>query len=207
MLRFSDWCRVGVVVAAVVALAGSATSYGRATSVQTLGDGAFLITADGNGFTGSSTIEHYKYQRAAELCPGGFDVLDASSAVQTNLTTFDGGKTYNTVNKPSGSLAIRCRAMRPAPVQTPRPAPKPEGFMCTTDDKNIGACFRTVNECERFRLEFAKGCSEGTTCETTSCAPRSTAFCAPSGCTVTPTGCVAIEKHMARDGSACVVTE
>lgn len=183
----------------MVALMGCATSYESATAHQPLGGGAFLITADGNGWTGSSDIEHYKYRRAAELCPGGFDVIDANQSMRTNVATFDGGKSYNTINKPSGSLAIRCKA---APIQA-----APRGFMCTTGEMDIGTCFRRQIECERFRLEFAKRCPEGNTCETSACAPATAAFCAPSGCTTTPKACLAFEKSMGRDGSACAVTE
>jgi hypothetical protein len=205
MTNIAGWVRVVAVAAIVVALAASATSYQSAVSVQPLGGGTFLITADGNGFTGSSTIEHYKYRRAAELCPGGFDVIDANQSTRTNLATFDGGKTYNTVNKPSGSLAIRCRA--PAVAAPPRPA-EPKGFWCTVDsDLGFGSCFRAQTECENFRLAIAKNCPEGGKCESSACATSKTAFCAPSGCSTTPNACIAFEKHAGRDGAACAVGE
>lgn len=190
----------------VVAMTGCATSYQGATAHQTLGGGAFLITADGNGFTGSSTIEHYKYRRAAELCPGGFDVIDASNSTRTNLATFDGGKTYNTVNKPSGSLAIVCKGMEPMPPPSP---PTKVTFWCSTNvDLAMGSCFPSLARCSAFRSTMLQGCPEGSTCQTTECAVRSAAFCAPTvGCFETQDACFKLEQYGGRDGAACKVVE
>jgi hypothetical protein len=108
-------------IAVLVLVAACATPYQRkgfrgGYSDQQIGPGRYLISVDGNGFTSRSTIVEYQYRRASELCPMGFDVLDADRSTSSSLATFDGGKTYNTVNKPSGSLAVRCRA---TPVAAP----------------------------------------------------------------------------------------
>lgn len=101
--------------AAVIALASSATPYQqmgfRGGVTQTpLGQGAWLITAKGNGFTDRSTIVQYTYRRAAELCPDGFDVIDADRSTSTSVVTFDRGRTYQDVEKSEAVLAVRCHA-------------------------------------------------------------------------------------------------
>lgn len=189
-------------------LTGCATSYQSATAHQVLGPGAYLITADGNGWTGSSTIEHYKYRRATELCPSGFDVIDANQSMRTHVGTFDGGKTYQTINKPSGSLAIRCRVAVRAPAMPPR-APTPTSFWCSTNiDVDIGNCFDSLAMCSGFRSAMLKDCPPGGTCQTTECEAKTTAFCAPqTGCYSTQTACFRVEQHAKRDGSACAVRQ
>lgn len=190
----------------LAAMTGCATSYERATSVQLIGGGAFLITADGNGWTGSSTIEQYKYRRATEVCPNGFDVIDANASMRTSLATFDGGQTYNTINKPSGSLAIVCKQQRVARAQPRTPT---GGFWCSTNrELSIGSCFPSLERCSAFRSALLKECPEGAACESTECATRNLAFCAPtSGCYETQDACFKLERYGGRDGSACQVAK
>jgi hypothetical protein len=143
------WDRWGMKRIVVLALmAGCATSYQSATSHQAIGGGAYLITASGNGWTGSSTVEQYKYRRATELCPGGFDVIDANQSMRTSVTTFDSGKTYQTINRPSGSLAIRCK-------QAPAANAGAGGFWCSTRAE-LGICYVQPGDCEVRRRELLR---------------------------------------------------
>jgi hypothetical protein len=198
------WDRWGMKRIVVLALmAGCATSYQSATSHQAIGGGAYLITASGNGWTGSSTVEQYKYRRATELCPGGFDVIDANQSMRTSVTTFDSGKTYQTINRPSGSLAIRCK-------QAPAANAGAGGFWCSTRAE-LGICYVQPGDCEvRRREATANYCGEKSADECEPFAPctfSAVAICAPSGCYTSPAACADRERTAGRDGRACVVRQ
>jgi hypothetical protein len=136
----------------LVVLTSCATSYESATSSRPIGPNAFLITADGNGFTSRSEIVEYQYRRAAALCPDGFDVIDADRSTRSSLATFDGGQTYTTINKPSGAMAVRCKSEAP-PVR--RQAGK---WWCSTHpDTRVGLCERDIEHCKEFRARGKAG--------------------------------------------------
>jgi hypothetical protein len=78
--------RLVLVLVLMLALVGCATSYESATRHESIGPRAYLVTGDGNGFTSRSEITAYTYRRANELCPMGFDVIDADrSTVPSHL--------------------------------------------------------------------------------------------------------------------------
>lgn len=134
----------------------------------------YVVTADGNGFTSRSTISEYMYRRAAELCPGGFDLVDSDTSTRSSLATFDGGKTYTTINKPSGALAIQCRA-----PERPEVAPKPtvrhperrvvrgqRPIYCTMSaaDRDVGMCSLVEALCESVYESMTNAGSSYTAC-------------------------------------------
>ncbi len=102
-----------VVVSATI---GCATPYqsmgfrgGYAESMA--GPGQYVVRAKVNGFTSQGTAMAYAYQRSAELCPGGFDVIDGAQSMNTTYVarTFANGGTVTTVSKPEVTLVVRCR--------------------------------------------------------------------------------------------------
>ena len=101
--------RIGAVALAVGICLGSASSYRDATTAKQISSDTWYIDASGNGFTSRSEVMEYSYRKAAEVCPSGFDVVDNDRSSTENDVTFDGGKTYQTVSKPTSVLVVRCR--------------------------------------------------------------------------------------------------
>lgn len=104
----------------VIAVAACSTPYqpmGARGGVEAvaLGQGRWLITASGNGFTSRSTVVRYTYRRAAELCRFGFTPVDADRSSSEHVATFDGGKSYQTYSKPDAMLVVQCHAPPPPP--------------------------------------------------------------------------------------------
>lgn len=92
--------RVGVVALAVAICLGSASSYKDATTARQVNGDTWYIDASGNGFTSRSEVMEYSYRKAAEVCPGGFDVIDNDRSSTENDVTFDGGNTCNRCTRP-----------------------------------------------------------------------------------------------------------
>jgi hypothetical protein len=182
--------RILLVLGMALALGASATSYRDSYATTPLGNGRYLIEARGNGFTDRSTVIRYAYQRAAELCPIGFDVVDADQSTTSNDVTFDGGKTYQTVNKSQSTVLVQCKRR------------EPRGWWCTSNG-DVGGCVRVVGECEAMRGAWneAKPAEQ----QMDGCAQQPQAICAPSGCRATPASCSRYERVAGRDGSACAV--
>jgi hypothetical protein len=173
-------------------LAGCATSYRDSYETTPLGNGRYAIDTAGNGFTDRSTVIKYGYMRAAELCPLGFDIIDADKNTRAQDVTFDGGKTYSTVHKSSATLLIQCKSAAP------------RGWWCTING-DIGACVAAVGDCEAMRTGY--NANREPADQLPGCAFQQTVFCAPTGCRPTPASCSLWERHAGRDGRACAVRQ
>lgn len=82
-----------------------------------LGGGRWMISVEVNSYTSRSTAAEYTYRRAGELCPYGFDLIDADRSSRNFYASFDGGKTVQNMPKSSAMLIVQCRS----PVLAPRP--------------------------------------------------------------------------------------
>lgn len=90
----------------VLAVAACATSYRSAYTDRTIGPGRWLVTVKVNGYTSSADAEDFAYRRAAELCPGGYDILSNNQGA--DISTYNG----QVISKPTASLAVACKAAR-----------------------------------------------------------------------------------------------
>lgn len=61
----------------VLMLVGCATPYRNAVKHEDIGSARWFISAEGNHLTDHDMLNEYMRRRAGELCPSGFDVLDA----------------------------------------------------------------------------------------------------------------------------------
>lgn len=103
-----------MLVAAAVLLSGCPTPYQRmgfrgGVAESPLGGGRWMIRVEVNSYTSRSTAVEYTYRRAAELCPHGFDPIDADRSSRNFYATFDGGRTVQNMPKSSASLVVQCR--------------------------------------------------------------------------------------------------
>ena len=71
---------------------------------QDLGDGKYLVEYYGNGTTSSQTVDMYWKQRADEVCPSGFKLLDEKDGKNTG--SFTSGAT--TFSHPWKKATIEC---------------------------------------------------------------------------------------------------
>lgn len=140
-----------------------------------LGNGRWMINVDVNGYTSRSTAMEYSYRRAGELCPSGFDPVDADRS--DNYGLYNNGKTASVVNKPTAMLVVQCRpteverlaaeeqsrASRPVVAPSPTlPAPNTEPkvvegtapLYCAISDKfiNSGICSFDSATCDHERV-------------------------------------------------------
>lgn len=173
----------------VVALAGCATPYqpkgfSGGYSEQNLGNGRWAVAFDGNSYTSEGTVMTYSHRRASELCPGGYDLVDANR--ETGYLTMGS----NTYAKPGSTIVVQCRGAAP------------QGHWCTAKPDGDGVCAPKPGLCEMFRAKMnaASGAQEFA-----GCFPLKVAICAPSGCFTTPATCAEYERRVNRDGSACAV--
>jgi hypothetical protein len=120
--------RVMACVMAALVAAGCATKYrphgfSGGYSETKVGDDGWIVTFKGNGFTSRSRAMEYTYRRAGELCPRGFDVVDADRYSTTSYAV--GQDSVREINKPAAVLAVRCRAAPAllAPGDDPRTLP------------------------------------------------------------------------------------
>jgi hypothetical protein len=96
-----------VMVLAIVS--GCATPYqskgfrGGYTS-RPLGPSRWIIEVKVNSYTSRSTAIEYSYRRAAELCPGGFDPIDA------DRSTRDYDMNGTNMPKTTAVLVVECRS-------------------------------------------------------------------------------------------------
>jgi hypothetical protein len=101
----------------LLALAGCKTTYASATSHTTLGGGRHMVTVEGRKLTVGDVMS-YTNQRAAELCPAGYDVVQ--QAGDSSTTYVMSGRTAVPVTTNSGATVIECRdAKRDAPTGPP----------------------------------------------------------------------------------------
>lgn len=74
---------------------------------QALGGGRYSIDVRVNGYTSAGTALQYAYRRAGELCPGGYDVVNALADKSTSYIAT--GNMVQPVNKPEIALIVQCR--------------------------------------------------------------------------------------------------
>lgn len=182
---------------AVAVLAGCATPYqprglSGGYSEQSLGHGRWAIEFGGNSYTSQSTVTAYSHRRASELCPGGYDVVDANRDTSFHSASFDGGKTTNVYAKPGAALVVQCKGA----------AYTPQGHWCTSKPNGDGVCAPQPGLCEVFRGKMNEAVGAA---EFGGCVPLKVAICASSGCFTTPAMCAEFERARKRDGSACVL--
>jgi hypothetical protein len=202
-----------------------------------LGPDRYMITVKVNSYTSRSTAVEYSYRRAAELCPGGFDPIDADrESLDFYIRNSDG--TYYNAPKASAMLVVQCRRVvaatsrpssndvdtgdaeptnvpeRPSRTTAPAMPPNPsteKGFWCTSRG-DFGACFKKPGACELYRREVTgKHCATNLpgSCPMAmgACAEQPRAICAAAGCYTTPLACADAETAEGRDGAACVVRD
>ena len=99
--------------AALVATMGCATPYqpagyrGGYEDFQIPGrPGVIYLSFSGNGFTSRARVTQLWYQRAQELCPGGYDVLESEADTSRDIVA-SGGQ-VNTVARARMEGYIRC---------------------------------------------------------------------------------------------------
>lgn len=73
-----------------------------------LSKGVYLITVEGNGYTGLATLYNIAARRAKELCPNGFNTVNNDSSSNTNLTSNINGTGYQTVTRHSMAVQVKC---------------------------------------------------------------------------------------------------
>jgi hypothetical protein len=111
--------RLAWLAGSLAALAASATSYGPKgfgggyTDTQ-IAPGVHAIDVQVNAYTSRGTALEYLYQRAYELCPTGFDVMDRESGQDTAYWRTS-QYTVQQIEKPNVSAVIKCR-LSPHPV-------------------------------------------------------------------------------------------
>lgn len=124
-MRIAKFIGIVIVSAAITHVtAACVTPYGRegyfgGYTDRPLGNGQFLITYSGNGYTSAREVRSRAHQRATEVCrENGFtayDVLDKDHDVDTAAYARCNGQgqstdcSAHTVDKHSVTLTIRCR--------------------------------------------------------------------------------------------------
>lgn len=125
----------------VMVAAGCMTPYQRrgfagGYDEQQLPTGEWLVSVSGNGFTSMPTIYSYMHRRAAEICPGGYDLLDGTGESRTStLVGYQNGSLWgSSTTKPELVARIRCHGeaasasvLRPPPAQ-PAPQTMPTNY-------------------------------------------------------------------------------
>lgn len=151
------------------------------TQEDQLGDGAWLITVKGDEDTSRSAAVAYTYQRAAKLCPLGFDVVDADRSTTTTGI-------FSNAEKPVAMLAVRCRE-RPRRSAEMRPAPdgpadadreprkvvtgvRPVYCTASAQHPDVGSCSLIEEACAAL---YASLTADGSAY--TPCAPAKAAAC------------------------------
>jgi hypothetical protein len=84
------------------AAAGCRKSY--AADATLIGDGTWAIRAKMNGASASGVAHEYAMQRAREVCPGGFEVVDDQDASRRRW------RGIRRVDTAEVSLVVRCGA-------------------------------------------------------------------------------------------------
>jgi hypothetical protein len=94
------WRAIAVVVTAVVAVAGCRKSY--QASATLIGDNTYGIRAKVNGASAEGIAHEYAMQRAREVCPGGFELVDDQDATRRRW------RVLRRVDTVEVSLVVRC---------------------------------------------------------------------------------------------------
>jgi hypothetical protein len=95
------WRSIAVVVTAVVAVAGCRRSY--QADATLIGDNTYAIRAKMNGASARGVAHEYAMQRAREVCPGGFELVDDDD--DASRRRWRGLRRVDTVEV---SLVVRC---------------------------------------------------------------------------------------------------
>jgi len=117
----------------VMCAAGCATPYQRMSLMggyddEQVGLNEYVIRFQGNGYTSMGLSYQYAMRRAAELCPGGYDVLDGMGSSSQSTFVYANRRTFaaHSVSKPEVMTHVRCRpydVRNPPPMATPAPTP------------------------------------------------------------------------------------
>jgi recombinational DNA repair ATPase RecF len=94
------WRSIAVVVTAVLAVAGCRKSY--QADATLIGDNTYAIRAKMNGASAQGVAHEYAMQRAREVCPEGFELVDDDAASRRR---WRGLRRVDTVEV---SLVVRC---------------------------------------------------------------------------------------------------
>jgi hypothetical protein len=94
-----------LVLLALLAACGP-TSYADAVRSRPTGPRRYLVTVEGNTRTSHALAFEYLHQRAAELCPRGYEVVSESSGSKVVAVRTSSGPV--TGSKPSLAAVIAC---------------------------------------------------------------------------------------------------
>lgn len=188
------------------------------TRVQAVGPGAYVVSAQVNGFTSQGTAYEYAARRAAEVCPYGYQLADRTTGASTSYWRTSPSSVQK-VDKPEVTLMVQCNEPRPAPMaaqpQAPIAMPAPPAdsarWWCATNpDGTGGACQRELTACRQFQSQMV---AQGN--QLAECAPRDRAFCfaesTPIGggtlaCSSDATGCLVWRDFVVANPASGTVT-
>jgi hypothetical protein len=158
----------GAIVVAVV-VSGCSTPYQRmgfrgGYEDSSAGGNTHVVHVSVNAFTSQGRAISYAYQRANELCPTGYTLVDRASDSSSTYTRI--GDSVMEMRKPEVTIVVRCndpapqafaRVDIPRPSQSDLPVDLVQRWWCTSaPGYDAGSCDRHRENCEAMRAAMSQ---------------------------------------------------